>query len=90
MTGFAMGGSQPAPSPEQANATVSPTALAPFTRLLDELGPHVLERATNSAFDVLAHWGIAADDLASDPTMRVPHGVALDRCGPEAAPFSGR
>jgi AraC-like DNA-binding protein len=59
-------------------ATVSPTALAPFMRLLEERGPEVVARATERTFAMLARWGIAAADLAADPTMRVPHGLAIE------------
>lgn len=63
---------------DASTATVSPTALAPFMRLLEQLGPEVVARATERTFDVLARWGIAAADLAADPTTRVPHGLAIE------------
>src|ERR1700759_446289 len=63
---------------DPSTATVSPTSLAPFIRLLEELGPEVVARATERTFEVLARWGIAAADLAADPTTRVPHGLAIE------------
>ena len=59
-------------------ATVSPTALAPFMRLLEEAGPEIMQVAVDRSMEVLQRWGIAAADLAAEPTMRVPHGVAID------------
>ena len=59
-------------------ATVSPTALAPFMRLLEEVGPETMQLARDRSMQVLQRWGIAAVDLAADPTTRVPHGLAVD------------
>jgi len=59
-------------------ATVSPTALAPFMRLLEEAGPAALQQSLDRSLAVLQRWGIAAVDLEADPTMRVPHGLAMD------------
>jgi AraC-like DNA-binding protein len=59
-------------------ATVSPTALAPFMRLLEETGPEAVQVAFERGLDVLRRWGIAQADLEADPTMRVPHGLAVD------------
>lgn len=59
-------------------ATVSPTALAPFMRLLEEIGPEALALSMERGLAVLARWGISAADLEADATMRVPHGLAID------------
>ncbi|HET8939172.1 MAG TPA: AraC family transcriptional regulator ligand-binding domain-containing protein [Polyangiales bacterium] len=59
-------------------ATVSPTALAPFMRLLEEIGPDAVALSMERGLAVLARWGIAAADLEADATMRVPHGLAID------------
>lgn len=71
------------PPPEQplrdaSAATVSPTALAPFMRLLEEAGAQAVATAVERGLAVLARWGIAASDLEADPTMRVPHGLAVE------------
>jgi AraC-like DNA-binding protein len=63
---------------EPSTATISPTALAPFMRLLEERGPDTLNAAVEQGGAVLARWGIAPADLEADPTMRVPHGLAMD------------
>jgi len=60
------------------SATVSPTALAPFMRLLEETGPDAVRLAYERGLDVLQRWGIAQVDLEADPTMRVPHGLAVE------------
>lgn len=59
-------------------ATVSPTALAPFMRLLEETSPEALQHATELAMELLQRWGIAAADIEADVTMRVPHGLAVE------------
>jgi AraC-like DNA-binding protein len=61
-----------------SNPTISSTALAPFMRLLEELGPEATASAVDGGAAVLARWGIAQADLAADPTMRVPHGLAME------------
>jgi AraC-like DNA-binding protein len=63
---------------DPSTATVSPTALAPFMRLLEEMGPAAVEIATEQALAVLQRWGIARVDLEAEPTTRVPHGVAIE------------
>jgi AraC-like DNA-binding protein len=59
-------------------ATVSPTALAPFMRLLEEMGPLAVQTSFERGLEVLRRWGIAAADLEADPTVRMPHGLAID------------
>ncbi|MET0386521.1 MAG: AraC family transcriptional regulator ligand-binding domain-containing protein [Polyangiales bacterium] len=66
------------PLRDPSAATVSPTALAPFMRLLEEAGPVVLQTAVERSHEVLRRWGIAVADVEADPTMRVPHGVAVE------------
>ena len=61
-----------------SGATVSPTALAPFMRLLEETGPAAMQLAFDRGTEVLQRWGIAALDMEADPTMRVPHGLAVE------------
>jgi AraC-like DNA-binding protein len=47
-------------------------------RLLEETGPDAVRSAFERGLDVLRRWGIAQADLEADPTMRVPHGLAVD------------
>jgi len=47
-------------------------------RLLEEIGPESVQLAFERGMQVLSRWGIAAADLEADPTMRVPHGLAVD------------
>lgn len=59
-------------------ATVSPTALAPFMRLLEDIGPDAVAVSSARGLAILERWGIAAADLEADPTVRVPHGLAVE------------
>lgn len=59
-------------------AVVSPTALAPFMRLLQEMGPDAVQRATEMGLEVIQRWGIAAADVEADVTTRIPHGLAVE------------
>lgn len=75
-------------------ATVSQTSLAPFMRLLEEIGPDAVARSTERGLAILGRWGIARVDLEADTTMRVPHGLAVemfemfvDAAGDPAAAF---
>jgi AraC-like DNA-binding protein len=67
-----------APERDPGAATVSPTALAPFMRLLEEIGPDAVAASMARGLSILERWGIAAADLEADATMRVPHGLAID------------
>ena len=68
----------PQPVRDPSAATVSQTSLAPFMRLLEDISPEAAAASTERGLAVLARWGIAAADLESDASVRVPHGLAVE------------
>jgi AraC-like DNA-binding protein len=59
-------------------ATVAVTVLTPFIRLLEEAGAEMVTRAAERSEAVFARWGIKANELAPDPTLRLPHGLVVE------------
>ncbi|MEY4581270.1 MAG: hypothetical protein RL701_5973 [Pseudomonadota bacterium] len=70
----------PAPVPvrDSGTATVSLTALAPFIRLLEELGPELTQKSVDRALAILQNWGIVKHDREFDPTLRIPHDLTTE------------
>ena len=62
----------------QPGATVSLTAFAPFARLLEEQGAGAVARAAERTEATLARWGMALDELDTDPTARLPHALVVE------------
>lgn len=77
-----------------SGATVAVAALAPFVRLVEEAGADVVARIRRRAEGTFARWGIALDDIAPDPALRLPHGLVIalhedfvDELGDPSAPL---
>ncbi|MDD9932042.1 MAG: AraC family transcriptional regulator ligand-binding domain-containing protein [Myxococcales bacterium] len=63
---------------EASGSTVGLMALTPFLRSLEAAGPEATLRAFERGEAILHRWGLSGEELANDPSLRLPHDLVIE------------